>query len=181
LLKVNFTIEKILVKLSDFMNLKFKNPCEDDFLKLYDFVLDCPPLESYPEHFYKIILRYFPKTTVFLRNKNLIVGFVFGIPSQKDKDLIFLWQIGIDKNMRGSSVSKNLIKEFEKKVKENGFKKIELTIDPENIASKKFFEKNDYKNVSSKEKDTIRVFGNLAIKDFYKPGRHFMLYQKKLD
>jgi RimJ/RimL family protein N-acetyltransferase len=74
-----------------------------------------------------------------------------------------------------------LLDEFEKTGKGFGCTCVEVTVDPENIASKKLFEKNGYLNVSSNEGETIEVRGSTAVKDYYKPGRHFILFQKGLD
>ena len=58
---------------------------------------------------------------------------------------------------------------------------MELTVDPENIPSQRFFEKNGYKNVSFKEGEIVEVKGKPAVKDYYKPDRHFILFQKELN
>jgi RimJ/RimL family protein N-acetyltransferase len=70
--------------------------------------------------------------------------------------------------------------EIEKAAKDAGCKITELTVDPENIPSKRFFEKNGYKNVSSNEGKTIKIKGFEAVENYYKPGRHFILFQKQL-
>jgi organic radical activating enzyme len=49
-----------------------------------------------------------------------------------------------------------------------------------NIPSQKLFEKSGYKNESSSEGDTIKVNNKLCMKDYYKPGRHFILYAKEI-
>jgi predicted acetyltransferase len=81
---------------------------------------------------------------------------------------------------RGKEIGKKLLVEIEKAAKELDCKIIEVTVDPENIASKKLFEKNGYLNVSSKEGEIIKVMGINSVKDYYKPGRHFILFQKEL-
>ena len=55
-----------------------------------------------------------------------------------------------------------------------------MTVDPENIPSQKLFEKNGFLNISSREGEIVEVMGNTAVKDYYKPGRHFILYDKKI-
>jgi diaminobutyrate acetyltransferase len=157
-----------------------KKTKEDDYLKVYKFVSVCKPLENYSEHFYKIILRYFSDSCFIAEFKKDIVGFVMGFKSQVDKKKFFIWQIGVFSKYKGKEIGKKLLDKIEKTAKELGCKLMELTVDPENIPSQRFFEKNGYINVSSKEGKIIEVMGNTAVKDYYKPGRHFILFQKEL-
>jgi diaminobutyrate acetyltransferase len=126
------------------------------------------------------MLRYFGNSCFVAKFNNDIVGFVMGFKSQVDKNKFFLWQIGVFSYYRGKEIGKKLLIELEKFAKQVECKKIEVTVDPENIASKKLFEKSGYLNVSSKEGEIIEVMGNNAVKDYYKPGRHFILFQKEL-
>lgn len=162
------------------MNIKIRNPDEEEFLDVYNFISNCKPLENYSEHFYKIILRYFGNTCFVAELDDKIIGFIMNLVSQNDKETLFLWQIGVSLEHRNKKIGKKLLKETEKTAKEIGCKRIELTIDPENRLSQNLFQKNGYINISSKERKIIKVMGKTAVKDYYKPGRHFILYEKNL-
>jgi L-2,4-diaminobutyric acid acetyltransferase len=162
------------------MDVTIEKVDEDDFLKVYNFVSNCKPLESYSEHFFKIMLRYFGNSCFVAKFNDDIVGFVMGFKSQVDKNKFFLWQIGVFSYYRGKEIGKKLLDKIEKTVKEFDCKIIEVTVDPENIPSKKLFEKNGYLNVSSKEGEIIKIMGSDAVKDYYKASRHFILFQKEL-
>jgi L-2,4-diaminobutyric acid acetyltransferase len=157
-----------------------KRTKENDFINVYDFVSTCKPLENYPEHFYKIMLRYFSNSCFIAEFNDKIVGFIMGFRSQVDKTKFFIWQIGVFSYHRGKEIGKKLLDIIEKTAKELGCKIVELTVDPENIPSKIFFENNGYLNVSSEEGEIIEVMGNTAVKDYYKPDRHFILFKKEL-
>jgi ribosomal protein S18 acetylase RimI-like enzyme len=103
-----------------------------------------------------------------------------GFRSQVDQNKFFLWQIGVFSKYREKEVGKKLLNRIEKAARSLGCKSVELTVDPENMPSTRFFEKNGYLNVSSKEGKIIEVMGNTAVKDYYKPGRHFILFQKEI-
>jgi L-2,4-diaminobutyric acid acetyltransferase len=152
---------------------------EDDFLKVYKFISNCKPLECYSEHFYKIMFRYFSNSCFIAEFNNDIVGFVMGFRSQVDQNKFFIWQIGVFSKYREKEVGKKLLNQIEKAARMFGCNRVELTVDPENIPSTRFFEKNGYLNVSSKEGEIIEVMGNTVVKDYYKPGRHFILFQKE--
>ena len=53
-----------------------------------------------------------------------------------------------------------------------------MTIDPDNLPSQKLFEKMGYENISERVGKTIEVQGKIAVQDYYKPGRHFMVFEK---
>jgi phosphoribosylamine--glycine ligase len=157
----------------------FRKADENDFLEVFDFIANCPPLESYAEHVYKILLRYFGNSCFISQWRGRIVGFVLGFISQTHKPATyFLWQIGVAPYMQGVGLGKQLLETVENGVAKLGVQRIELTIDPENISSRLLFEKNGYRNISKKEGATVTVDSLTAVKDYYKPGRHFMLYEK---
>lgn len=157
---------------------KIRNPREDEFEAVYDFVLQCHPLERYTLHFYRIILRYFRDTCFVVDEDKSIVGFAFGFFSQTNREIFFMWQIGISPGRQGQGIGSFLIEEIEKNLRNRGTKRIELTIDPKNWPSQRLFEKNGYTIISGREKDTIEVDNKTAVKDFYGKGRHFVLYGK---
>jgi L-2,4-diaminobutyric acid acetyltransferase len=126
------------------------------------------------------MLRYFCNSCFIVKFNQEIVGFILGFRSQVVKDKFFIWQIGVFSKYRAQEIGKKLLVKTEKIAKELGCKIIEVTVDPENKPSYRFFEKNGYLNVSSKEGEIIEVMGNTAVKDYYKLGRHFTLFQKEL-
>jgi ribosomal protein S18 acetylase RimI-like enzyme len=103
-----------------------------------------------------------------------------GFRSQVDNKTFFLWQIGVFSYHRGREIGKMLLDESEKVGKNLGCKRVEVTVDPKNIPSRKLFEKAGYLNASSKEGATVKVAENTAVKDYYRPGGHFILYEKEL-
>jgi L-2,4-diaminobutyric acid acetyltransferase len=162
------------------MDVTISEAEENDFLRVYKFVSNCKPMENYSEHFYKIMLRYFGNSCFVAKFNNDIIGFVMGFKSQVDNKNFFLWQIGVFSYYRGQEIGKRLLDKFEKTGIKLGCKRVEVTVDPENIPSQKLFEKNGYLNVSSKEGEIVEVMGVSSVKDYYKPGRHFILYEKEL-
>ena len=157
-----------------------RNAEEKEFLNIYRFISKCKLLEGYAEHFYKIMLRHFGNICFVACNGNKIVGVLMGFISQNKPKTYFLWQIGVSSFMQRKGIGALLLRKTEREVKKIGCEKIEVTIDPENISSQRLFEKIGYKNISSKEGEIIEVNDNIAVKDYYKYGRHFMVYEKKL-
>ncbi len=160
--------------------MRIRKATQEDFLSVHQFTAVCPPMENYPEHVYKIILRYFGNYCFIAEEKSQIIGFAMGIVPQSFPDTYFLWQIGITPSYQGQGIGGELVREVENELKKLGFKRIELTIDPVNLPSQKLFEKMGYQNISERVGKTIEVDGKLAVQDYYKLGRHFMVYEKRI-
>ncbi len=154
---------------------------QEDFLSVHRFTAGCPPMENYPEHVYKIILRYFGDYCFIAEENRQIIGFAMGIVPQSFPGTFFLWEIGVAPSFQRKGIGEKLVREVENELRKLEFKRIEVTIDPVNIPSQKLFEKMVYQNISERVGKTIKVEGNLAVEDFYKPGRHFMVYEKRIE
>lgn len=161
-------------------NYHIRNAKETDSVSVYEFVSGLSPLENYFEHVYKILLRYFGNSCFIAEKDEDIIGFVMGFKSQDDKNIFFIWQIGVDSDFQGQRIGSTLLKKVEKKAEEMNCKRIELTVDPENIPSQRLFQKCNYNNISEREGETVEISGNIAVKDYYKPGSHFTLFGKKI-
>ena len=151
---------------------------QEDFISIHRFTAGCPPMENYPEHVYKIILRYFGDYCFIAEENRQIIGFAMGIVPASFPGTFFLWEIGVVSSYRGLGIGGKLVRELENELRKLDFKRIEVTIDPFNLPSRRLFEKMGYKNISERAGKTIEVNGNIAVEDYYKPGRHFMVYEK---
>lgn len=162
------------------MSLVIRKAREDEFLDIYRFVCSCGVLETYGEHFYRIVIRYFGDTSYVAERDGRILGFMWGFLSQSRPDTFFLWQIGVDPSTRGEGIGARILEVAEAELAEHGCRRIELTIDPSNRPSQRLFEKRGYSNISDGEGRTIEVEGVPAVFDYYRPGGHFSLFEKRL-
>jgi diaminobutyrate acetyltransferase len=157
-----------------------RNPGEGDFLRVHNFVKQCDTIETYPKHLFKIITRYLGNSCYIAEIGDRIIGFSMGMRSQRDPETFFLWQIGVIPGLRGKGVAKELVEAMERRARSLGCSKIEATVDPANRQSYRLFEGMGYVNVSEREGETIKIGGKIAAKNYYKMGRHFMVYWKTL-
>ncbi len=160
--------------------MRIRKATQEDFLSVHQFTAGCPPMENYPEHVYKIILRYFGDYCFIAENEGQIIGFAMGIVPQSFPGTFFLWEVGVAPSYQGQGIGGKLVREVETELRKKGFNRIELTIDPVNIPSQKLFEKMGFHNISERVGKTVEVEGKLAVQDYYKPGRHFMVYEKRI-
>ena len=163
------------------MKPAIRNAWETDFEAIHEFVRRCPPLEVYPIHLYRIILRHFGCLCLIAKHNEAIVGCVMGLSSQQSPGTYFLWQIGVAPDHQRQGIGHSLLAYVDQTACNNGCNRIEATIDPENAASEQLFHMCGFSNISSVQNDTTSVQGRDAIEDFYGSGRHFMLYEKTLD
>lgn len=162
-------------------DLTIRNVDENEFMDIRRFVAKIGGLENYPAHFYRIMLRYFGDTCFVTEDiDHNIIGFVLGMQSQRHKNTYFLWQIGVNPDYQGQGIGSLLLRMVENQIQQLGGSRIEVTIDPKNIPSRKLFEKAGYQNISSQVGETIEKNGVTAVKDYYSPGRHFIVCDKKL-
>jgi phosphoribosylamine---glycine ligase len=153
---------------------------EEEFLDLEGLSASCPPLEAYPAHLYRILLRYFGSLCLAAEVEERKVGFVTGLAAQDPPGTLFLWQIGVAPDQQGSGLGQRLLEEFEERGRRLGFARVEVTVDPTNEPSRRLFEVAGYRNVSHGEPRTVTVAGHLAAQDHYRPGRHFIILEKEL-
>jgi len=70
-----------------------------------------------------------------------IIGFISGVRSSLDKEVAYLWQIGVSKGHRGKNYASLLIDQFIKAVIDLDCNKIQVSISPENQSSYNTFVK----------------------------------------
>jgi diaminobutyrate acetyltransferase len=161
--------------------VRFRTAREDEFLALQGFVAGCPPLEAYPQHVYRILLRHFGSCSFVAEREGRILGFVQGLASHRHPGTYFLWQIGVAPDQQGTGLGKRLLRHVETELRRLGLDRIDVTVDPLNDASRRLFQAEGYRNVSAGEGETVVVNGQLAAADFYCPGRHFLVFAKTLE
>lgn len=161
------------------MDFKVTNPDPGDFLDIYRFVGDIEGLVQHPVHFFKIMTNYFGDSFFIIRNGENIAGMVWGFISQTDPDIFFLWQIGVAPEYRGKGLSRKLIEKLIEFAAAHGCKKVHATVETENIASWKMFEKMKFTNVS--DGNTIMVDEKRALPNYYGSGTDQFLYEFKIE
>jgi phosphoribosylamine--glycine ligase len=160
--------------------VRFRPALEDEFLRVQGFVSGCPPLEAYPQHVYRILLRHFGSCSFVAERDGRVLGFVLGLVSHRHAGTYFLWQIGVAPDQQGTGLGRRLLRYVESELVRMGLERVDVTIDPLNDPSRKLFEAAGYGNASAREGATVVVNGQLAAADFYRTGRHFLVYEKTL-
>jgi len=101
-----------------------------------------------------VIIRY-GKFIVAQKSKNDsdIIGVCELIKSWKDKNTAFIHSFYIDKGYRKKGVGKKLLQKVIDILKNDGFKEIELTVDPGNDAAGRLYKNFDFKKIGLRKSE----------------------------
>jgi len=132
-----------------------------DLEHIRDFIKKCKPLGFHTLYTYWVLAYHCNDFCFVAREENdEIIGFISAIVSQKHKNSIFLWQIGVLQKYRSTGLSHQLIDKLFQISSEKGFKSIQLSIDPDNKASFNLFKKY----AESINKNLVKI-DNLRLSD----------------
>ena len=149
----------------------------EDVDSLRIFVNECKPLELHTPFTYWAIFNYFSNLCFLMIEEEKIIGFISGVRSSLDKDIVYLWQIGISKDYRGKNYAFLLIDHFIKAVIGLDCNKIQVSISPENQSSYNAFTKYTKENSFSFVKiGEVKYYDQLSDKKEYE-----LLYQIEFD
>ena len=107
--------------------------------KIRKFVKRSRPLDLHTVFAYWILFKYFDDTCFVLEEEGRIIGFVSGVISSKQPEILYLWQIGIDPAYRGRRHAETLIKRVVEIARAKGCRCLQVTIAPDNESSYKVF------------------------------------------
>ena len=112
-----------------------RNCTVEDVDRVRRFVDLCKPLELHTPFTYWTIFNYFSNLCFLMMEDGELIGFISGIRSSLDKDVVYLWQIGISKYYRGKNYASLLIDHLIKGAIFLDCNKIQVSISPENQSS----------------------------------------------
>ena len=157
-----------------------------DFLHVHELSGSIKGIVQHPGHFYKIMAAHFGDTFFVAKEKKEdgsieILGFMMGFLSRKLDGCLFVWQIAVSKNAQGKGVGSRLLDHtinYARAVEDCRY--IMATVEIDNYASQKLFEKKGFKNDSATFMETgqeiITEKGKEAIKNYYGSGTDQIFY-----
>ena len=112
-----------------------RNVTENDAATLRSLAKRCPPLDLHTPYTYWVIAKYFSDSSFILEQDGHPVGFITALDTPSG---VFVWQIGILEDHRGSGLSRLLIDAVFDYAR-GASKRIEVTIAEKNTESKAAF------------------------------------------
>ena len=139
-------------------NIQIKNPSPDYGFQIAELVKNSPPLDLNSTYHYFIQSHYFAETCAIAVNQaDKVIGYVSGFNDPRNSKTLFIWQVAISKEARGSGLASKLIHFILHKHPHVQF--IETTITKDNTASISLFKK--CLDLSRNGSSVILVFNSL--------------------
>jgi diaminobutyrate acetyltransferase len=165
------------------MNLH--NPHYNDYQKMHRLTGRIDGLVQHPAHVYKIMCDHFGNS-IFLADaedqpEGELSGLMLGIISQKMDNLLFIWQIGVDKRVQGKGLGSRLLEKTIRYACDAGYRGLMATVETANIQSQKLFEKFNFGIATEKYQNEhailIETKGKAALKNYYGSGSDQIFYE----
>lgn len=123
-------------------SIRFRQPIIDDGNQVFDLINKCPPLDTNSSYCNFLQCSHFASTSVAAvdNNKNM-VGFISGYIVPEKPDALFIWQVAIDKSVRGQGLAHEMIQHVLDRPICGSIRFVETTISPDNRSSWRVFEK----------------------------------------
>jgi len=114
---------------------------ESDASAMHAFVEGLPPLTAHTAYTYWSLCRYSSDTCFVAEMNGFLVGLVTAIVSTAKPITLFIWQLGVARDCRGSGLSDRLLDRIAQAARRVGAERLEFTIERKNPASRKAFER----------------------------------------
>ncbi len=118
----------------------FREPVLGDGAAIYKLVKRSPPLDLNSRYCYLLLGDHFSKTCIVAEHRSDIVGFISAYPHPKKHDTLFVWQVVVDKQMRGRRLAGDMLERLLARGDPSRVSFIETTVTPSNRSSLRFFQ-----------------------------------------
>ncbi|MDZ7668061.1 MAG: diaminobutyrate acetyltransferase [Gammaproteobacteria bacterium] len=116
-------------------------PNADDGPALHDLIAACPPLDQNSRYCNLLQVSHFAETAVVAELDGAVVGAITGYLKPQDPTTLFIWQVAVHERARGRRLATRMMEEIADREVCRQVRFLETTIEPDNAASWKAFEK----------------------------------------
>ncbi|UTR10510.1 diaminobutyrate acetyltransferase [Evansella sp. LMS18] len=122
----------------DTEEIVLEKPALNDGAKMWELVNDST-LDLNSPYKYLMMCEYFSETCVVAKENENLAGFITAFIPPERKDVIFVWQVGVDESFRGKGIASRMLKELLSREACKDVRYLEATVTPSNTASKALF------------------------------------------
>ncbi|MDV6014436.1 diaminobutyrate acetyltransferase [Haloechinothrix sp. LS1_15] len=148
-------------------HLEIDHPCKADAAAMWRLARDSGVLDVNSSYAYLLCCHHFAGTSVVARRGGDVVGFLTGFDDPTAEDTVFLWQMAIDVDNRGSGLAGELVDTLATRLLARGTRYLTMSITPGNGASQAVFKSFSVR--WNTELHTSRLFEST---DFPEDGEH---------
>ncbi len=112
-----------------------RQPCGEDGYRLHRLIAECPPLD--PNSIYCNLLQctHFAATGVAAELDGRLVGFISAYIPPEKPDTVFVWQVAVHADARGTGLGKRMLREIIERPACRNVRFMDTTITDDNEAS----------------------------------------------
>jgi L-2,4-diaminobutyric acid acetyltransferase len=103
-------------------------------------VSECRPLDLNSVYAYLLLCEHFAQTCVLAERDGAIVGFVSAYTPPQRSEVIFVWQVAVAAQARGSGLATAMLRELLRRDALRGCRYLETTVSPANAPSRRLFQ-----------------------------------------
>ncbi len=132
--------------------IALSRPGINDAAGIHALVELCKPLDLNSTYAYLLLCHHFGATCVVAKSGGRIVGFVSAYRPPADQQVLFIWQVAVDPQARGTGLGTEMIQQLLARADLKNIRYLETTVSPSNHASRRMFERIAHRmNVSLQE------------------------------
>lgn len=137
-------------------------PERRDGAALHDLIQSCPPLDLNSRYAYLLLCEHHAATCVVAETEGQLVGAITAYIPPAKPDTLFIWQVAVAPHMQGKQIASRMLDQLVARcATSHRFQKLETTISPSNIGSRKLFE-----SYAQRHRIALRAQPYLAASDF---------------
>ncbi len=155
-----------------------RNAFPGDFLEVVDRSREWADIVIERESVYHIFTEHFRDTCFIAEDRGVMIGYLLGYRSQARPEEALVHLVQVAPRLRGNGVGRRMFNQFEAAVRRMGCTRIATHSRPENGNCNRFYKAMGFEVVSGE--NTIEVNGMPAVKDYNGPGKHRVVWSKKI-
>jgi GNAT superfamily N-acetyltransferase len=155
-----------------------RNAFPGDFLEIASKSKEWADLVIERESIYHILTQHFRNTCFIAEDRGEMIGYLLGFRSQSWPEEACIHLVQVAPRLRGNGIGRRMFNQFQSAAIAMGCKKIVTLSRPENNFCNGFNKAMGFSIVDVE--NTIEVNGMRAIKDYNGPGKHMVLWSKKI-
>lgn len=121
--------------------LQLRIPEMTDGVDVQRLVHACPPLDHNSTYVYLLLCSHFSQSCVVAHLNNELIGFISAYLHPQKNNTLFVWQVAVHEKARGLGVAAQMLEHLLARPALQPIHYVETTVDPENAASRRLFEK----------------------------------------
>lgn len=122
-------------------HIRYRQPDLKDSTEIFALVERSKPLDLNSRYCYMLICSHFSDTSIVVEQDGHVVAFVSGYRLPERPETLFVWQVAVDRLVRGKGVALKMLKSLLEREGLGDIRYVDTTISPSNVASQKLFKR----------------------------------------